>query len=253
MIKIGVKKLTNSSFEVVLKEDFDYSEVKIYLKVKEFEDFIPFGRCKTNGEHEAGLSLKDGVFKINVTSLIFEDIYDKVFYFAFFDDSGDLIDASEHFKVFPEVNKALKGVSNKLRHDFEISSKFSGVFLQLYIPNLLEAKCAKCWDYELEQKISSKCDCQGERYFKVPFLSKKTKTQTSQVFEKSGQVTREVVLFQTYARLDFTKGLFIKDPTNGEYFEIQDRTVANIGGNRTSTVLQLTTLNANDIRIANLI
>ena len=117
----------------------------------------------------------------------------------------------------------------------------------------MEKRCPKCWDEELSQPISSTCDCGGSSYNSVDILVRKIKTQSKQEYNDTGSKMREQAVFQTYARTDFVKGTLFANLGDKEIYEVVDRTIANIGGVRTSTVFIGSLIKPNDARVADIL
>jgi len=259
MIRVSVTDGTSTSFRFVLNSDIDFDQADLYLTTEGEQMHV-------DSVTEAGslglyqilfINPETGVFSVNLNEVQFETIYYKDFKVVFLKDN-ETIDETVSFQVTPIGAEPLYGVVNKLRFDFEKLATLSGVQIRVFLPNLLSQKCPDCWDEELGQAISSSCNsCGGdsvlEKYRPLDIIARKIKTQAKQQYDTAGIDERESVIFNTYARADFIKGIIVADLTSKQFYEIAERTVANIGGIRTSTTLVVALIKSSDSRVKKLI
>jgi len=251
MVNIRIVHNTASSFKFTLLSAVSFSKAILWLSHGE-------EREKLDIYDVASMSSETGIFSINASSgelsvdlnmLPLESIYYKDFSIQFLDQNDVEIDSTREFKISPEGKRALYGIVNKLTFDFNQLAQFSGVRVRLFKKTIIQQRCPECWDYELEQPISSVCSCGNKAYTTQDILCKKIKTQNKQQYDNTGQREKEAAMFQTYARIDFVKGLLFANLGTKEIYEVVDRNIANIGGIRTSTMFTGNLIKPNDARV----
>lgn len=256
MVNITIVNNTASSFKFTLSHEVTFQIAKIWMRTSKSDDNeLDSYDVKTNTSktHIITINSAAGEIGVDLNRLPFESIYYKDFFMQFIDSDGNEVNRTSVFQISPYGKEALYGIVNKLSFDFEQLARFSGVTVRIFTQSLIESKCAKCWDFELDQPISSTCDCGGPKYTYVDVLGRRTKTQSKQEYDNTGSKINEQSVFQTYDRADFIKGTFFSDYSNKEIYEVVDRTIANIGGVRTSTLFIGKLVKSNDVRVAGLL
>ncbi len=199
------------------------------------------------------VNVGSGEITVDLNRLPFDSIYYKSFHLQFLDANDIEVDKTIVFQISPQGKESLYGIVNKLSFDFSQMANFSGTNIRIFTRSLLETRCSLCWDEELEQPIASTCSCAGSAYNTKDILCRKVKTQSKQEYDDTGSKIRESVVFQTYARSDFIKGVLFADLGSKEIYDVVDRTIANIGGVRTSTVFIGSLIKPNDARVAGIL
>lgn len=256
MISISITRNTASSFKFTIGTAITFAKAKLWLREPSGDDIeLDIYSASTN-KSVANIIRVDtgtGEIAVDLNRLPFDSIYYKSFFVQFLDIDDVQIDTTSIFQISPLGKESLYGIVNKLTFDFEQLANFSGTNIRLFTKSLVEKRCPRCWDEELSQPISSTCDCGGSRYNSVDILARKIKTQSKQEYNDTGSKIREQAIFQTYARTDFIKGTLFVDLGNKEIYEVVDRTIANIGGVRTSTMFIGSLIKSNDARVAGII
>jgi len=256
MLSISITRNTASSFKFTIATAITFSKAKLYLRESSGGDVeLDIYNASTN-ESIANIIRVDtgtGEITVDLNRLPFDSIYYKSFFIQFLDIDDIHIDATNIFQISPSGKESLYGIVNKLAYDFGQLANFSGTNVRLFTKSLVEERCPKCWDEELSQPISSTCDCGGLSYNSVDILVRKIKTQSKQEYNDTGSKMREQAVFQTYARTDFVKGTLFANLGDKEIYEVVDRTIANIGGVRTSTVFIGSLIKPNDARVADIL
>jgi len=251
MLNIKIVTNTVSSFKFTISENVSFSSAVLWLGDSGDEAKLDVYSAST-GKSESNIIRVDvgtGEITVDLNKLPFDSIYYKNFHMQFLDGNDIEVDKTKIFQISPEGKESLYGIVNKLTFDFVQMASFSGTRVRIFNASLVQNKCPECWDEELEQPISSTCTCSGRQYNTIDILCRKVKTQSKQEYGDTGSKTRESVMFQTYARTDFVKGVLFADLGNKEIYEVLDRTVANIGGVRTSTMFVGSMIKPNDSRV----
>jgi hypothetical protein len=252
MLNIEITRNTASSFKFTISSQVSFSKAKLWLG--QGSDTIELDMYDATTEASVANVIKvnvgTGEITVDLNRLPFDSIYYKSFYMQFIDSNDIEVDRTVVFQISPKGKESLYGIVNKLSFDFAQMANFSGTKIRIFTRSLLESKCPKCWDAELEQPIASTCDCGGSVYHTEDILCRKVKTQSKQEYDDTGSKIRESVVFQTYARSDFIKGVLFADLGSKEIYEVTDRTIANIGGVRTSTMFIGTLIKPNDARVS---
>lgn len=252
MIKISLTHNTASSLRFVLDSPVSFSIAKLWMK-QDGSDPVELDSYNVlDGKsiiEAMRINQGTGSITIDLNKLPFDSIYYKQFHVQFLTDTLVEVDTTELFQIRPEGKESLYGIVNKLTFEFTTMARFSGTTLRLFAMAPTQSRCPECWDEELGQQIASDCDCGGPSYSKTEILVRKIKTQSKQEYNDTGSKLREQAIFQTYDRPDLIKGALFVDLSDKEIYEVVDRTVANIGGVRTSTILIGNVIKPNDSRV----
>ena len=256
MIKISITHNTASTFRFTLNDQVSFNKAVLWMSQAGSEDSdldIYHADTGKSTSHIIKVNTDSGEISVDLNRLPFDSIYYKNFYMQFLDNDDAEVDRTVVFQISPSGKEALYGIVNKLTFEFNQLANFSGTTVRVFTRSLVTGRCPKCWDEELQQPISSTCDCGGESFTWVDILSRKVKTQSKQEFDDTGSKIREQAVFQTYARVDFIKGSFFADLADKEIYEVSDRTIANIGGVQTSTMFIGKLVKPNDVRVAGIL
>ena len=253
MLSISVVRTTATSCTLTIDTGITFTKARLTVKIDEEEE-VTLDEVSAGG----GVSTYDvfsidsgtGEFNVDLNRVPFHSIYYKMFRIVFLDANGDMIDSTFTFGMTPSGADHFYGVINKLQEDFKIMATLSGTTLRIFLPNLLAEKCPECWDEELGQATSSYCPtCGGaNKYIPMDILAKKVKTSSKQKYGKKGVYVKESVIFVTYSRVEFSKGIKVANLATKEIYEIIDRSIATIGGIRTSTTMVVAAINSADSR-----
>ena len=261
MAKITGASYTSSTFRATLKSDEDFKFISLSMR-EEDAGYTEADRYSTDDKVSTNTAITynsdNGLITVDLNMLPFSSIYYKSFKIILLDKDGKTVDKTGSFSFSPKGKTALYGIVNKLTFEFKQLAKFSGTTLMVFSRNPTSKHCPDCWDEELNQSISSTCGtCGGtgmlQDYITHSILSRKIKTQSSQGYKDKGSDTQEQSVFQSYARLDFPKGLVFFDETEKQFYEVSNRNVANIGGVRTSTTIVGKSIKSNDSRVESLL
>lgn len=256
MLKITITRNTASSFKFTINSQVSFAKAILFMSQAggSDESLDVYDAASNESEsHIIKIDTGSGEITVDLNRLPFDSIYYKNFYMQFIDTNDVEVDRTVVFQISPSGKESLYGIVNKLTFEFTILAQFSGTSVRIFYRSLVSDRCPECWDEELGQPVSSTCNCGSSEYNKVDILSRKIKTQSKQEFNDTGSKIREQAVFQTYARADFIKGAFFADLGNKEIFEVVDRTIANIGGVRTSTMFIGVLVKPNDVRVAGLL
>jgi len=256
MLNISIVSNTASSFKFTIGTQITFAKAKLLLSVSGSEDQEIDVFDATSGVSENSVVRVDtgtGQITVDLNRLPFDSIYYKNFNMQFFDVNDIFVDTTNTFQISPKGIEALYGIVNKLTVEFNQLARFSGTTVRVLTQSLTAAKCEECWDEELGQPISSTCTCSDAEFNKTDILCKKIKTQSKQEFNNSGSKIREQAVFQTYARTDFVKGTIFADLSDKQFYEVSDRTIANIGSVRTSTMFIGILIKPNDARVSKML
>ncbi len=253
MLNVSIVRTTATSCTLTIDTSITFTKARLTARI-DGEEEITLDEVSIDG----GVSSYDvfsidsdtGEFNVDLNLVPFPSIYYKMFRIIFLDANGDVLDSTFTFGMTPSGADHFYGVINKLQEDFKIMAMLSGTTLRVFLPNLLAEKCPECWDEELGQAISSYCPvCGGaSKYTVVDILAKKVKTSSKQRYGKKGVSVKEAVIFVTYSRIEFSKGIKIANLATKEIYEITDRSIATIGGIRTSTTMVVASINSADSR-----
>ncbi len=256
MISITITRNTAVSFKFTLFDSVSFTKAKLWLKANGEEDIELDTYDAVNNSslsHIIRIDTDTGEITVDLNRLPFDSIYYKSFYMQFLDANDVEVNITQTFQIAPVGKQSLYGIVNKLTFDFAQMARFSGTDARIFSRSLVEGRCEECWDEELGQAISSTCTCEKKTYNKVDILCRKIKTQSKQEYNDAGSKIREQAVFQTYARVDFIKGTLFADLSDKEIYEVADRTIANIGGVRTSTMFIGSLIKPNDVRVAGIL
>ena len=256
MIKISIIYNTTSTFKFVPNKQVSFNKAVLWMSQAGGEDTnldVYNANTDSSINHIIRIHADSGKISIDLNRLPFDSIYYKNFYMQFLDDKDNEVDRTVVFQISPKGKEALYGIVNKLTFEFNQLARFSGTTVRVFTRSLVAGRCPKCWDEELQQPISSACDCGSKQFTWVDILARKVKTQSKQEFDDTGANIREKTVFQTYARVDFIKGSFFADLGSKEIYEISDRNIASIGGVRTSTMFIGKLVQPNDVRVAGIL
>jgi ribosomal protein L37AE/L43A len=256
MIYLKNKVVTSSSmrFEYSIDDGKTLKTVEFYLVADKEDIKIDELDVETNTNKNNTLSLKDdNLIEVDVNYIGFEDIFYKDFYFNFlFDD--DSSEKSNRFKIEPIGRKDLYGIVSKMKFDFDRLWTVSGTKCLLFVKNPTAEMCPKCYNKELQQRISTNCDyCnntgQVKMYIPIEFKARIVKTQTQQAVTPKGIVVYSTSIFTTFARLNFILGNIIFDITSRQFYEIKGASISNVSGVRSSTRITAQYIPSNDSRV----
>lgn len=249
--------ITNSSVDVQFDINFQYTLVKLLLIDQDKQ--IEMDRIAKNskkGNRNILLAKNNNVWEISANFIDITFLFYKDFLFQFF-NGNDLVAESNTFKIEPNGKKDLYGIVNKLFFDFEKLWGISGTECILFVNNPNVQKCPYCWDYELNQRISTSCphciDGVIKEYIPLEFKARKIKTETNQSVTGKGISIINLSIYTTFSRYYFILGDIIFDNTTREFLEIKNAVPASVGGVRTSTALTTQAISINDKRVENLI
>ena len=258
MITIKPSVVTSSNLKFEFFSEEEIKTIEFYLisdkndiKIDELDV-----QTKTNKNNTMFLRAEN-LIEIDVNYIGFEDIFYKDFYFVFI-NTDDKKDNSNNFKIEPKGRKDLYGIVNKMKFDFDKLWTVSGTKCILFVKNPSAEMCPKCYNKELKQRISTKCDyCnntgQVKLYIPIEFKARIVKTQTQQAVTPNGIVVYSTSIFTTFARLNFILGNVIFDTTSRQFFEIKGATISNVSGVRSSTRITAQYIPSNDSRVLQLI
>ncbi len=256
MSDIVIVRSTSSSIVFTIGNTVTFSKARLWAS-SDGSDPIIIDEITTAGsaspQEVLRVNLTAGEFTIELNKVPFDTILYKSFYLEFFDVSDELIHITDTFGLSPSAPLSIKGVVAKLHHDFSVMASISGSVLRVFLPNILAPKCPECWDEELGQRTSSSCTTcggTGVKYHPEDIIAKRVKTQSKQTYSGQGVMIDENVIFITYSRLNFTKGILVVDMASREIYEIADNTSATIGGIRTSTTIITSQIKSNDSRVS---
>ena len=253
MLNIDITRNTATSLKFTLGSSISFNSAILWFQPNNSIEISELDRYDAQTGESINSVMKvdvaTGEITIDLNKLAFDSIYYKNYSVEFLDASDVTVDKTVSFQISPQGKESLYGIVNKLTYEFNIMAKFSGTSLRIFTKSLTDGKCALCWDDELGQAISSTCDCAGSGYTMQDIISRKIKTQSKQEFNDAGAKIREQAVYQTYERPDLVKGSLFADLGDKEIYEVADRTIANIGGVRTSTMLIGGLIKANDSRV----
>jgi len=256
-INVNIALITSSTVDIELSEkpDYDVAKLKMILNNDVVEvDFL--SRGMTIGINRVIRIKSDTVWEISANYINIYYLFYKDFYFEFYKDNT-LIAKTSSFKVEPKGKKNLYGIVNKLLYDFNRLWELSGTVCTLFIQNPLASKCSYCWDFDLNQRVSSVCPyCDGgyiNNYIMMDFKARRINTQTAQVTSEKGINIIEQATYTTFDRNNFLLEEIFFDNTTKEFFEIKNANTASIGGVRTSTSLNAQRLETSDVRVQKLL
>ena len=253
MLNISIVKTTSTSCTFTVDMSITFSKARLVVEIDNespitLDEVLPGGGLST---YEVfSIDAGTGEFNIDLNRVPFNSIYYKMFRIDFIDAVGDVIESTSSFSISPSGADHFYGVINKLQSDFNVMATLSGVNLRVFLPNLLAERCPDCWDEELGQATSSYCPtCGGaSNYTPVDILAKKIKTSSKQTYGKKGVSTQERVVFLTYSRVGFSKGIQVANLATKEIYEITDRNISTISGIRTSTSIITSHISSDDPR-----
>jgi len=255
MIEASVSIISISEGVVSFSLDDDYDVIELVLDKD--NDTISIDKLSKDNKSIAGvLRYKDAsnvIIDMNLVAL--ENIYYKDFYLRFIDSDGNVVDETNHFSLTATGGSLRSlGIVNKLQHDFKIQARTIGTDLLVFVPNPMAKKCPECWDEKLGQKIKTNCSACSDSgiqdaYIIYKISTRRIKTQTQQSVSDKGITFYNTALFLTFARLNFTLGIFMYDRGTKEFFEIKNATYSNISGIRTSSSVTAQYVPSNDSRV----
>ena len=253
MLNISIVKTTATSCTFTISSTVTFTTARLVADI-DSEGEVVIDEISADGNlsmyNVLSIDSNTGEFYIDLNRVPFHSIYYKMFRIDFLDDTGAIIDTTVSFGISPSGVDHFYGVINKLQNDFKTMATISGVNLRVFLPNLLAEKCPECWDEELGQATSSYCPaCDGvDKYNPVDILAKRIKTSTKQSYGKKGVKTDESIVFLTYSRIEFSKGILVSNLATKEIYDITDRSIATISGIRTSTTIVTSQINPQDSR-----
>ncbi len=258
MLNVSIVKTTATSCTFTVDTGITFTKARLTARIDGDEE-VTLDEVSTDGGASSydvfSIDSDTGEFNVDLNRVPFHSIYYKMFRIIFLDVNGDTIDSTFTFGMTPSGSDHFYGVINKLQEDFKIMAMLSGTTLRVFLPNLLAEKCPECWDEELGQAISSYCPACGgsNKYIPMDILAKKVKTSSKQKYGKKGVSVKEAVIFVTYSRVEFSKGVKVANLATKEIYDITDRSIATIGGIRTSTTIVVSAMNSSDSRAADIL
>lgn len=253
MLNISIVKTTSISCTFTIATPITFTTARLIVGM-DGEGDVTLDEVSIDGNLSAyevmSIDSGTGEFYVDLNSVPFGSIYYKTFRIDFLDELGNIIDSTVSFGMTPSGVDYFYGVINKLKADFEVLAKVSGVNLRVFLPNTTAEKCPACWDAELGQATSSNCQvCGGaDKYRPVDILAKKNKTSSKQTYNKKGVAEHKSIMFSTYSRIGFGKGVKIANLATKEIYDITDSSIATISGIRTSTTVVVSHIDPNDSR-----
>lgn len=256
-IKPVIDLITSSNVDVKLNIDFKYDLVLLVMvednEQVEMDRLLPFSN---EGNQKIILKKKDTEWSISANFINITYLFYKDFRFEFF-SNGELVAKTDNFKIEPKGKKNLYGIVNKLLFDFNKLWSVSGTTCTLFKENPTAQKCSYCWDFDLNQRISTDCPyCENgvvNEFISFDFKARNIKTQTSQITTPKGIEIINLTLYTTFSRFSFVLGDIFFDNTTRDFYEIKNAVPASVGGVRTSTSLTAQRIDINDDRVKKLI
>jgi len=255
MLDITIVHHTASTFKFKIRQEITFSKAQFWMDAPGMSSDVLVDEF-VNGESTHSVLKIDtvsGELSVDMNMMPLDTIYYKSYYVVFLDDNDVEVGRTKKFTISPQGKQHLYGIINKLEFEFTRMAKFSGTTIRLFIERPTADRCPECWDFELNQRISSTCSCSSSAYDTQDILCRKVKTESKQIYTDKGTVLAETAIFQTYERADFVKGIIFADLTDKQFYSVLDRKIANIGGVRTSTLFTGQLIKPNDSRVTQLV
>ena len=256
-INATIDLITASSVDVHLDVKPEYKIVTLIMLADDKE--IEMDRLilpSNEGIKKIIMKKKDTEWSLSANFINISYLFYKDFRLEFY-NKGKIVAQSNSFKIEPKGKKNLYGIVNKMLFDFNKLWIVSGETCTLFKENPVAQKCEYCWDFDLDQRISTDCPhCEGgivNEFIGFDFKARKIKTQTNQIVAAKGVEIINLMLYVTFSRFNFVLGDIFFDNATRNFFEIKNAVPASVGGVRTSTSLTAQLIDINDDRVKKLI
>lgn len=255
-INTTIELITSSSINIKIPSvDYDVAKLKMLSDSEEIEIDI-LSKDTLMGVNKVINVKQNNIWEISANFINIYYLFYKEFFFEFKKD-GKVIAKTNLFKVEPKGRRNLYGIVNKMVFDFDKLWNVSGTNCELFLENPLATKCSFCWDFELNQRISSVCPyCDNgfsRKFIPISFKARRIRTETNQVTSDKGLNIIETVIYTTFDRNNFLLESIFFDRTTREFFEIKNANTASIGGVRTSTSITAQKVDISDVRVEKLL